>query len=216
MKWKDAIGSEFEKPYFKGLEEFVRRERELGPVFPPHEDVLAALSFTPLEQVKVVIVGQDPYHGAGQAHGLSFSVRKGVPVPPSLANVLRELKEDVGVESPGHGCLSEWASRGVLLLNSALTVRSGSPKSHAGKGWEIFTDAVIGALHDRPCVFILWGKDAQEKNKLVNSRTQRIVASAHPSPRAADRGFFGSRPFSRANRLLEELEVEPVDWSLNP
>ncbi len=214
--WKEAIGAEFEKPYFKELDKFVEAERRNHAVYPPHHEVLAAMATTPMESVKAVIVGQDPYHGAGQAHGLSFSVRKGVAVPPSLSNILKELKDDVGIGHPGHGCLAEWAGRGVLLLNSALTVRAATPASHSMAGWEEFTDAVIRSLADQACVFVLWGKPAQKKNLLVNPERHRIVASAHPSPHSAHLGFFGSRPFSRTNAHLEELGIQPIDWSLSP
>lgn len=214
--WKHFVGSEFGKPYFKQLEAFVAQERARYEVYPPHGEVMMALSNTPYSSVKVVIVGQDPYHGRGQAHGLAFSVRPGVAVPPSLVNVFRELKSDLGVDPPGHGCLTEWARRGVLLLNTSLTVRAGSPGSHAGRGWEEFTDAVLRALWGRPCVFVLWGKHAQRKNLLVNSDLHRIVASAHPSPYSASSGFLGSRPFSRTNAMLEAIGIGPIDWRLGP
>lgn len=214
--WKSFIGSEFRKPYFKKLEAFVAEERARYEVYPPHTEVMAALSSTPWESVKAVIVGQDPYHGRGQAHGLAFSVRPGVAIPPSLANIFRELKSDLGLDPPGHGCLTEWARRGVLLLNTSLTVRAGSPGSHVGHGWEEFTDAVLKALWNKPCVFILWGKHAQRKNLLINPNLHRIVASAHPSPYSASTGFLGSRPFSRTNDALRAMGLEPIDWRLSP
>lgn len=214
--WSNLLGQEVEKPYFKTLVEFVHSERMKHTVYPPRQDVFTALG-TPFDSVKVVILGQDPYHGPGQAHGLSFSVRKGVTVPPSLANIYRELQDDVGFTHPGHGCLSEWSERGVLLLNTVLTVRAHEPASHQGRGWETFTDSIIRRLSARPqpCIFILWGRQAREKKELIDDR-HTILESAHPSPMSAANGFFGSRPFSKANAALRRFDVEPIDWSLAP
>ena len=178
--------------------------------------MFAALHLTPLAAVKVVILGQDPYHGAGQAHGLCFSVREGVAAPPSLVNILKELRDDLGIDPPSHGCLDAWARQGVLLLNTTLTVRARQAASHQGKGWETFTDAVIRAVDAKPerVVFILWGSSARKKKALVDTSKHVVIESPHPSPLSAYRGFFGSRPFSRVNALLEQQGAAPVDWSL--
>lgn len=212
--WERALAPKFEKPFFVKLMDFVEAERAAGPVYPPRPDTFAAFD-TPLDCVRVVILGQDPYHGPGQAHGLAFSVKPGVAIPPSLANIYKELQADVGCPPPKHGCLTAWARRGVLLLNRTLTVRCGEAASHVGRGWELFTSAAVAALSDRtiPMVFILWGAHAQGNIALINKR-HHIVASPHPSPLSASKGFFGSRPFSRANRFLVESGIGPVDWSL--
>lgn len=198
------------------LETFVEEEYAAGPIFPPRSRIFAALRATPLGQVKAVIVGQDPYHGAGQAHGLCFSVAPGVPAPPSLKNIFRELKDDLGIEPPKHGCLLPWARQGVLLTNAVLTVRSGEPQSHAKRGWERFTDCILRTVAslDERVVFLLWGKPAQAKRSLVEREPHVVLAAAHPSPLAARNGFFGSRPFSRANAALIEAGREPIDWNL--
>jgi uracil-DNA glycosylase len=214
--WNPVLRAELDKPYWRELQEFVRDERAHGEVFPPHQDVFAALHLTPYAEVKVLILGQDPYHGPGQAHGLCFSVRPGVEVPPSLRNVYTELEADLGIVPPAHGCLEAWARQGVLLLNATLTVRANRAGSHQGKGWERFTDEVIRAVNakrDR-VVFILWGSYARRKKELIDLGRHAVIESPHPSPLSAHRGFFGSRPFSRTNRALEEAGREPVDWRL--
>jgi len=195
------------------LQDFVTAERAAHTVFPPEGRVFAALAATTPDRVRAVIVGQDPYHDDGQAHGLAFSVPAGVPLPPSLRNIFREMQSDLGA-APASGDLSHWAEQGVLLLNSVLTVRAHAAGSHRGRGWEEFTDAVLRAV-DRvspPCVFILWGADAQKKRALVDETRHRVIAGPHPSPLSAYRGFFGSRPFSRTNELLRELRRPPIDW----
>lgn len=214
--WKERLAPEFDQPYFKDLLEFVAREREQHAVYPPKGEVLTALEETPFDAVRVVIIGQDPYHGVGQAHGLSFSVKPGVVLPPSLLNIYKELTADVGFKPPGHGCLLGWARQGVLLLNSVLTVRAKEPASHAGHGWEGFTDAILRSLEAKPCVFVLWGRHAKEKGKLTNPDVHGIVSSAHPSPLSANNGFFGSRPFSKVNDALVERGLAPIDWQLAP
>lgn len=197
--WQDVLRDELEKPYIAPLAEFVAAERAARTVFPPEGEEFTALELTPYAAVRAVILGQDPYHGPGQAHGLAFSVRKGVPIPPSLVNIYKELRSDVGIEPPRHGHLVEWAAQGVLLLNTVLTVRQGEANSHKGRGWEKLTDAIIGAVSARPtpAVFILWGAPAQKKAALVDESRHAIVRSAHPSPLSARNGFFGSRPFSQ-------------------
>lgn len=212
--WRAALGPELAQPYVAGLAAFVRAEREKGPVFPPDEDVLRALALTPLERVRVVLIGQDPYHDEGQAHGLCFSVREGTPRPPSLKNVFRELASDVGVEAACSD-LTPWAERGVLLLNAVLTVAAHAPGSHARKGWERFTDAIVDAVAARrePVVFLLWGNYAKKKAARVDRARHGIVESAHPSPLSAKQ-FLGSRPFSRVDAELVRLGGVPMDWSL--
>lgn len=215
--WLEKLNCEFKKDYYKKLYEFVKTEYSRVAVYPPSEDLFNALHYTPYSKVKVVILGQDPYHEPGQAHGLCFSVKKGVQVPPSLVNIYKELEDDLGIKAPGHGYLEDWAKQGVLLLNTVLTVEAHKALSHRGKGWEQFTDAVISAVNeiDRPVVFILWGKPAQEKKKLLNNPKHLIIEAPHPSPLSAYRGFFGSKPFSRTNAFLEAHGVEPVDWKIN-
>lgn len=214
--WNPLLRSEFDEPYWHELQRFVADERRNGPVFPPADDVFTALHLTPYADVKVVILGQDPYHGAGQAHGLCFSVRRGVTIPPSLRNVYQELRDDLGVPTPSHGNLEHWARQGVLLLNTTLTVRSGQAASHQGKGWERFTDRVISTVNDKTerVVFLLWGAPSRKKKSLVDTSRHTVIESAHPSPLSAHNGFFGSRPFSRANEALSEAGREPVDWRL--
>ena len=214
--WKAALEPEFSAPYFHDLKDFLVRERQEHTVFPPAPDVFNALRFTPLSDVKVLILGQDPYHRPGQAHGLSFSVRPGVTVPPSLRNIYKELTTDLpGFTAPRHGYLKHWADQGVLLLNAVLTVREGQANSHQGKGWETFTDAVIRTVNARPerVVFVLWGAYARKKAKLITGPQHVIVESAHPSP-LSEAKFFGSRPFSRVNAALEEDGQAPIDWLL--
>ena len=214
--WNPILKDQLDAPYFKELSKFVAAERARQRVYPAHDEVFAALHLTPYAEVKVLILGQDPYHGAGQAHGLCFSVREGVPAPPSLENIFTELESDVGVRRPDHGCLDCWAGQGVLLLNATLTVRAGQAASHQGKGWERFTDAVIEAVNAKPdrVVFILWGASARKKKALIDTTRHVIIESAHPSPLSARNGFFGSRPFSRANEALIAAGREPVDWSI--
>lgn len=218
--WHDALKKELSKPYIFDLKTFLEAERESGEkVFPPEKEVFNAFKQTPYDQVKVVLMGQDPYHGEGQAHGLCFSVAKGSPLPPSLKNIYKEMKQDLGIAPANHGCLLNWSKQGVLMLNATLTVRKGTPKSHYGKGWEIFTDAVIQKLCQRkdPLVFILWGKSAKEKcENILNTMTHphAVLTSAHPSPYSAT-NFFGCRHFSKANELLKTWGKTPINWSLD-
>lgn len=212
--WAEVLDDEFAKPYYKELREFLKQAYRTERVFPPMEDIYNALRVTSYADTKVVVLGQDPYHGPGQAHGLSFSVRPGVQPPPSLINIFKEMEADVGCARPNHGCLLGWAEQGVLLLNTTLTVAQGRPKSHAGHGWETLTDAIIQRLSERqtPLVFILWGAHAQSKMPLIDTSRHHIIKSPHPSPLSASRGFFGSRPFSRANAYLIQDGLEPIDW----
>lgn len=216
--WNPLLRAELVKPYWQELRAFVAHERASHQVFPPPDEVFAALHQTPYASVKVVILGQDPYHGPGQAHGLCFSVRPVVPLPPSLRNVFTELETDLGIAPPGHGCLDAWAEQGVLLLNTSLTVRAHQAGSHHGKGWEVFTDQVIRAVDAKPerVVFILWGAAARKKKALVDGSRHRVIESAHPSPLSAHNGFFGSRPFSRTNDALLAAGREAVDWRIPP
>ena len=213
--WNPVLRGEFAKPYWTELRRFVADERARATVYPPDADVFAALHLTPLADTRVVILGQDPYHGPGQAHGLCFSVRRGVAVPPSLANVYKELQADLGIRPPRHGDLTTWARQGVLLLNTTLTVRAGQAASHQGKGWERFTDEVLAVVNalPHPVVFILWGAAARRKKALLDAR-HTVIESAHPSPLSASNGFFGSRPFSRTNAALTAAGLEPIDWHL--
>jgi len=214
--WQTVLAEEIDKPYFPTLLEYVAAERERGPVYPPADQVFAALEHTAYDDVKVLLLGQDPYHGAGQAHGLCFSVQPGVKVPPSLRNMYKELESDLGLPIPSHGHLTRWAEQGVLLLNTILTVREAAPKSHAGRGWETFTDAIISAVAAKSerVVFLLWGGPAKKKRSLVRGEPHVVLESAHPSPLSARNGFFGSRPFSRTNDALQEAGRPPIDWSL--
>lgn len=212
--WREALAADFEEPWFQALESFVAAERQTAEVFPPGDDVFRALELTPLESVRVVILGQDPYHDRNQAHGLSFSVRDGVRLPPSLRNIFRERQDDLGLPSPSSGCLEPWAERGVLLLNTVLTVRAHAANSHRGQGWETFTDQVLVHVNALPfVVFVLWGKPAQKKQRLIDQR-HHVIATPHPSPLSARRGFFDSRPFSRTNQALIDAGLQPIDWSL--
>jgi len=214
--WNPLLRDQFEMPYWQQLQAFVASERQAHTVYPAHDDVFAALHLTPYADARVVILGQDPYHGPNQAHGLSFSVRDGVAVPPSLRNIHKELASDLGIEAPRHGNLESWARGGVLLLNAVLTVRAHEAASHQKQGWETFTDKVIQvvAAKPEPIVFILWGNYARAKKKLINGDQHHIIESAHPSPLSASRGFFGSRPFSRANEALAAAGRPEVDWGL--
>ncbi len=216
--WNPILRAEFDKPYWSELMAFVAEERATKEIFPPHEDVFAALHLTPYADVKVLILGQDPYHGPGQAHGLCFSVRDGIRVPPSLVNIYKELEFDLGLPIPASGNLERWARQGVLLLNTSLTVRSGDAASHQGRGWEVFTDEVIHAVNRKSdrVVFVLWGASARKKKDFIDTSRHVIIESPHPSPLSAHRGFFGTRPFSRANDALVAAGREPVDWSLEP
>lgn len=216
--WNPILRSEFSKPYWAELQQFVHEERSDHQVFPPHDEVFAALHLTPFEAVKVMILGQDPYHGPGQAHGLCFSVRPGVTPPPSLVNIFAEMESDLGIPPPDHGHLSHWARQGVLLLNTTLTVRARKAGSHQKKGWETFTDEVIKAVSAKEdlVVFVLWGASAGRKRDLIDTDRHRVITAPHPSPLSAHRGFFGSRPFSTINRILEENGREPIDWALPP
>ena len=215
--WNPILRDEFSKPYWPVLQQFVADERAQGPVFPPHDQVFAALHLTPYAEVKVLILGQDPYHGPRQAHGLCFSVPHGVPQPPSLQNIFAELRDDLGIEPPSHGNLEGWARQGVLLLNAFLTVRARQAASHRSAGWETFTDEVIRAVSAKPerVVFILWGAFARRKKSLVDVTRHVIIESAHPSPLSAHNGFVGSKPFSRANVALAAASRQPIDWSLD-
>ncbi|TAN08260.1 MAG: uracil-DNA glycosylase [Rhodanobacteraceae bacterium] len=215
--WKARVGDYFERPDMQALAGFLRAEKRAGKrIYPPGPEIFAAFAATPFDAVKVVILGQDPYHGPGQAHGLCFSVRPGVPVPPSLQNIFAEVESDLGLPRPDHGCLGAWAQRGVLLLNSVLTVQAGMAGSHQGKGWEGFTDRVIDVLNrDREgLVFLLWGSYAQAKGKLIDRQRHCVLTAPHPSPLSAHRGFLGCRHFSKANQYLESRDRPPIDWSL--
>ena len=215
--WGEALKDEFEKPYFKQLYNFVMMEyQKETPIYPPKSDILNALRSTPLDKVKVVILGQDPYHNAGQAHGLSFSVNKGVAIPPSLLNIYKELRDDLGCYIPNNGYLKKWADQGVLLLNTVLTVRAHQANSHQGRGWEEFTDSIIRAVNeqDRPIVYLLWGRPAQMKKSMLHNPKHLILTAPHPSPLSAYRGFFGCKHFSQTNEFLRKNGVEPIDWQI--
>ena len=214
--WNPLLRDQFDQPYWAELQEFVATERSAHTVYPPPEEVFAALHLTPYADTRVVILGQDPYHGPGQAHGLCFSVRPGVRVPPSLANIHKELRDDLGLAIPDHGSLDRWARNGVLLLNTTLTVRAGQAASHQKHGWETFTDHVIEVVAAKtgPVVFMLWGNSARRKRGLIDTSRHHVIESAHPSPLSAHNGFFGSRPFSRANAALAAAGREQVDWDL--
>lgn len=217
--WKSRLAPEFEKPYMQKLRAFLKTEIEAKKkVYPRASEWFAAFDHTPFDKVKVVILGQDPYHGPGQAHGLCFSVKPGVPPPPSLVNIFKELKNDLSIAPPNHGYLGSWADQGVLLLNSVLTVVEGRAAAHQGRGWEQFTDKAIHLLNDerKNLVFILWGAYAQKKGAFIDRKKHLVLESPHPSPLSASRGFFGSHPFSKANRYLEANGIEPIDWRLPP
>ena len=215
-QWEEKLRPEFSKPYYRDLYETVKKEYAAHRVYPPSGEIFTAFHLTPLEDVKVVILGQDPYHEEGQAHGLSFSVKPGIEIPPSLVNIYQELHDDLGCPIPNHGCLTHWAEQGVLLLNTVLTVRAHQAFSHQGIGWEAFTDAAIRALdqEDRPMVFILWGRPAAAKKALIHNPKRLIIESPHPSPLSAYRGFFGSKPFSRTNDYLIKNGLSPIDWKI--
>lgn len=212
--WDGILKDEFEKPYYKALRNFLKQEYCTHTVYPNMHDIFNALKYTSFEDTKVVIIGQDPYHGVGQAHGLCFSVKKGVMPPPSLKNIFKEQQSDLGKPIPPHGELTDWAKQGVLLLNAVLTVRDGQPTSHAKMGWETFTDRVISELNKKetPVVFLLWGAYAQKKAEIITNPIHKKLLSVHPSPLSASRGFFGCRHFSKTNALLEQAGLEPIKW----
>ena len=214
--WLPALQDEFKKPYYAELYKKVQEEYKETQIFPPADDIFNAFHFTPLSEVKVVIIGQDPYHNVGQAHGLCFSVKPEVDIPPSLVNIYKELKDDLGCYIPDNGYLEKWAKQGVLMLNSVLTVRAHQANSHQGLGWEKFTDAVIRAVNeqDRPIVYMLWGRPAQNKAKSVNNPKHLLLKAPHPSPLSAHRGFFGCKHFSQANVYLKKNGLEPIDWQI--
>lgn len=215
--WQNLLQEEFQKPYMKDLKKFLLSESQNGKIiYPKDEEVFSALNLTPFEEVKVVIIGQDPYHGPGQAHGLCFSVKKEVPTPPSLVNIYKELQADLGISTPNHGFLESWAKQGVLLLNNVLTVEKGKAGSHHQKGWEKFTDRIIEMLNERKenLVFILWGSPAQKKAQAVDSNKHFILKSVHPSPLSSYRGFFGSKPFSKTNQFLKSKGITEIDWQI--
>lgn len=216
-KWFELLNREREREYYINLQKFLEEEYQQHRIYPPREKIFQALNKTDYDEVSVVILGQDPYHGIRQANGLSFSVSTGEKIPPSLRNMYKELQMDVGVNVPKHGDLVSWAEQGVLLLNTVLTVREGEANSHKGKGWEIFTDKIISLLNEReqPVIFVLWGNQAKLKKKLIDENRHFIIEGVHPSPLSASRGFFGSKPYSKANKILRDLGKEEIDWSIN-
>lgn len=214
--WDHILADEWQKPYYLKLRAFLKNEYSTQTVYPNMNDIFNALRLTSFKDTKVVIIGQDPYHGFGQAHGLCFSVKKGVVPPPSLKNIYKELKSDIGFEIPSHGELTSWAKQGVLLLNNVLTVREGLPNSHKGKGWEIFTDRVIGELNKKetPVVFLLWGANAQKKAEIITNPKHYKLITVHPSPLSASRGFFGCKHFSKTNEILQKNHINPINWEI--
>lgn len=213
--WQQVLAAEFDKPYFYQLQDFISTERQTHTIFPPAADVFAAFELTPYEHVRVLLLGQDPYHGDNQAHGLCFSVNPGIKIPPSLVNIYKELKTDLDLKIPNHGYLVPWAQQGILMLNAVLTVRAQMPNSHKDQGWETFTDAVIAKVNHKtdPVVFVLWGAYAQKKLKLIDTSRHTVIQSTHPSPLSARNGFFGSKPFSAINTALQSRGTE-IDWQL--
>lgn len=214
--WQELLEDEMNKEYYKNLREFLVGEYRTQTIYPDKYHIFNALHFTSYKDVKVVILGQDPYHGPNQGHGLAFSVKKGVRTPPSLRNIYKELKDDLGIEIANNGYLDKWARQGVLLLNTSLTVRAGQANSHSKIGWQIFTDRIISLLNERkePIVFILWGNNAKTKEKLISNPNHHIIKAVHPSPLSASRGFFGSKPFSKTNNFLKSIDKEPIDWQI--
>ena len=214
--WAELLANELQQPYYLKLRDFLKKEYFSKKIYPDMYSIFNALHYTAYQDVKVVILGQDPYHGEGQAHGLSFSVQENIPAPPSLINIFKELKDDLGCEIPNNGYLRSWAEQGVLLLNAVLTVRANQANSHRDQGWEIFTDKIISLLNDRekPLVFILWGKPAQMKKSLITNGRHLVLISPHPSPLSAFRGFFGSKPFSKANKFLEDNNITSINWQI--
>ena len=214
--WKTELAEEFDKPYFKELENFVAQERKSKTIYPAPEDVFSAFELTPFEQVNVLILGQDPYHGENQAHGLCFSVKPGVKTPPSLVNIYKELKDDIGFDIPNHGYLVPWAKQGILMINAVLTVEAHTANSHKNKGWETFTDAVISKVNQKqePVIFVLWGGYAKKKLKLIDTNRHTVIQSAHPSPLSARNGFFGSKPFSKINSALQQTGKPIISYQL--
>ena len=214
--WKHALKDEFEAPYFEELSNFLRAEKKEHVIYPPGQEIFNAFNLTPFNRVKVVILGQDPYHGPGQAHGLCFSVPEGIAKPPSLINIFKEIESDMGIAAPSNGNLTSWARQGVLLINAILTVRANTPASHQNKGWEKFTDAVIRSLSEKrkDLIFLLWGNFAQAKENLIDSSRHHILKAAHPSPLSASRGFFGCRHFSKTNEILDGLGLRGIDWRI--
>ena len=214
--WKDLLDDEFNKEYYQTLRSFLTNEYKTKTIYPDKYDIFNALHFTSYKDIKVVILGQDPYHGPGQAHGLSFSVNPGIKIPPSLLNIYKELNSDLGCYIPNNGYLKKWADQGVLLLNTSLTVRAGEANSHKSIGWEIFTDRIISLVNEKedPVVFLLWGNNAIKKKNLITNKKHLILTSAHPSPLSASRGFFGSKPFSKINNFLISVNTKPIDWQI--
>lgn len=215
--WDQLLADEFKKDYYLKLREFLKQEYNTCTIYPPMNDIFNSLRYADYNNIKAVIIGQDPYHEPNQAHGLAFSVKKGNPIPPSLKNIYKEIESDLGIAPPSHGELTQWAKQGVLLLNNALTVRRGQANSHRGKGWEKFTDAVIKKVNQKsePVVYLLWGANAREKTKLINNPNHLILTAAHPSPLSAFNGFFGCRHFSKANSFLRENNISEIDWSIS-
>jgi len=215
--WKTALAEEFNKPYFKELQNFIEEERKSKTIYPAPEDVFSAFELTPLEEVNVLILGQDPYHGENQAHGLCFSVKPGIKTPPSLVNIYKELKDDLGFDIPNHGYLVPWAKQGILMINAVLTVEAHTPNSHKNKGWETFTDAVISKVNQKqePVIFVLWGGYAKKKLKLIDINRHTVIQSAHPSPLSARNGFFGSKPFSQINSALRQAGKPIISYQLS-
>lgn len=216
MNWKEIIKAEQEKEYFKNIIKFIQQDAKQNIIYPSSKDIFNAFKYCPFENVKCVILGQDPYHGPNQAHGLSFSVNEGVTIPPSLKNIYKELKDDLNIDLPSHGCLINWAKQGVLLLNASLTVQAHKPNSHKDIGWYDFTDKIISILNEKdvPVVFILWGAFARQKKDLIYNSNHLILESPHPSPFSAHNGFFGSKPFSKTNEFLIKNNITPIDWKL--
>ncbi|MBQ5805485.1 MAG: uracil-DNA glycosylase [Erysipelotrichaceae bacterium] len=214
--WDEILGEEFDKPYYQELRSFLDGEYRNRTIYPLPQYIYTALRLTPYKDVKVVILGQDPYHEPGQAHGLAFSVNKGIEIPPSLVNIYKELQDDLACSIPNHGCLVEWAKQGVLLLNAVLTVQAHRANSHKGKGWEQLTDTIIQKVNEKeePVVFILWGSNARSKKQFITNQKHLVLESVHPSPLSAYNGFFGSRPFSKTNRFFEENGIQPIDWQI--